>query len=66
MMLMGRPDPSADPEEAAQREYICNLMNKDLEAALDLGKALGVPLPLVELTRASDRAVVGSRKEQGA
>ncbi len=66
MMLMGRPDPSTDPKEAARREYIRNLMNKDLEAALELGKALGVPLPLVELTRASDRAVVGFRKEQGA
>jgi 3-hydroxyisobutyrate dehydrogenase len=66
MMLMGRPDPSVDPKEAARREYIHNLMNKDLEAALELGKALGVPLPLVELTRASDRAVVGFRKEQGA
>jgi len=66
MMLMARPDPAGDPKETAAREYIRNLMNKDLEAALDLGKDLGIPLPLVELTRASDRAVVGFRKEQGA
>lgn len=74
MLLVVRPDPTGDPKETAAREYIRNLMNKDLEAALELGKDLGVSLPLVELTRASDRAVVGFRdqpvvafrKEQGA
>jgi 3-hydroxyisobutyrate dehydrogenase len=60
MMLMGRPaDPFTDPEEAKLREYVCNLMNKDLDAALDLGKSLGVGLPLIELVRRTDRVVTG-------
>lgn len=60
MMLMGRPgDPLTDPEEAKVREYVRNLMNKDLDAALDLGKSLGVGLPLIELVRRTDRVVTG-------
>jgi 3-hydroxyisobutyrate dehydrogenase len=61
MMMMGRPlDPLTDPQEAGLREYVRKLMNKDLDAALDLGKALGVALPLIEITRETDYEVVGS------
>lgn len=60
MMLMGRPgDPLTNPEEAKLREYVLGLMHKDLDAALDLGKALHVPLPLVELTQATGRETTG-------
>ena len=60
MMLMGRPqDPATDADEARLRDYTRGLMNKDLDAALDLGKTLDVALPLVELTRKTDRATVG-------
>src|SRR3546814_1114923 len=64
MMLMGRPaDPETDPEEAKLREYVRGLMVKDLDAALDLGKAVNVPLPLVELTKRTDRIVTGIERE---
>ena len=60
MMLMGRPgDPLTNPEEAKLREYVLGLMHKDLDAALDLGKALHVPLPLVELTQATGQETTG-------
>ena len=60
MMLVGRPnDPATDADEAKLREYTRGLMNKDLDAALDLGKTLKIALPLVELTRSTDRATVG-------
>ncbi len=60
MMLMGRPkDPLQDPEEAGLREYVLNLMHKDLEAAQELGKALGVDLPLVDLTQNNGRQTTG-------
>ena len=60
MTLMGRPgDPLTNPEEAKLREYVLGLMHKDLDAALDLGKALHVPLPLVELTQATGRETTG-------
>ena len=60
MMLMGRPkDPATDADENRLREYTRGLMNKDLDAALDLGKTFNIALPLVELTRATDRATVG-------
>ena len=60
MMIVGRPkDPATDADEAKLRDYTRGLMNKDLDAALDLGKTLNVALPLVELTRATDRATVG-------
>lgn len=60
MMLMGRPgDPMTDPEEHKLREYVLHLMNKDLDAALDLGKSVNVALPLIELTRKTDRVVTG-------
>src|SRR3546814_11698864 len=64
MMLMGRPaDPETDPEEAKLREYVRGLMVKDLDAALDLGKAVNVPLPLVALTKRTDRNVTGRERE---
>jgi 3-hydroxyisobutyrate dehydrogenase len=64
MMLMGRAgDPLTDPEEAKLREYVRNLMNKDLDAALDLGKSLGVGLPLIELVRRTERVVTGLELE---
>ena len=60
MMLMGRPgDPLTTPDEAKVREYVLGLMHKDLDAALDLGKALHVSLPLVELTQATGRETAG-------
>ena len=60
MMLMGRPgDPLTNPDEAKVREYVLGLMQKDLDAALDLGKALHVSLPLVELTQATGRETAG-------
>jgi 3-hydroxyisobutyrate dehydrogenase len=60
MMLMGRPgDPLTNPDEAKVREYVLGLMHKDLDAALDLGKALHVSLPLVELTQATGRETAG-------
>jgi 3-hydroxyisobutyrate dehydrogenase len=61
MMMMARPlDPLTNVEEGALREYVRKLMNKDLEAALELGKALGIALPLIEITRESDYDVVGA------
>jgi 3-hydroxyisobutyrate dehydrogenase len=60
MMMMGRPkDPATDEDEAKLREATVGLMNKDLDAALELGKTFNVALPLVELTRATDRATMG-------
>jgi len=60
MMLMGRPgDPLTDPQEAKLREYVLNLMHKDLDAALELGKSVKIPLPLVELTQAKGRETTG-------
>lgn len=61
MVLMGRAaDPRTDPAEAKLRHYFRDLMNKDLDAALDLGRSLHVELPLVELVRKTDRAITGS------
>lgn len=60
MMLMGRPaDPFTDPDEAKLREYVLNLMTKDLGAALELGKSVDVELPLVELTLNTGRQTAG-------
>jgi 3-hydroxyisobutyrate dehydrogenase len=60
MMMMGRPkDPATDAVEAKLREDTRGLMNKDLAAALDLGKTFNIALPLVELTRATDRETMG-------
>jgi len=60
MMVMGRPaDPRSDPAEARTREGLRSLMVKDLDAALALGERLGLTLPLVELTRRTDREVSG-------
>jgi 3-hydroxyisobutyrate dehydrogenase len=60
MMLMGRPaDPLADESEGKLREYVRGLMVKDLEAAQDLAAALGIGLPLVDLTLRTNRTVVG-------
>lgn len=60
MMLMGRPaDPMTDPEEAKMREYVRNMLNKDLEAALDLAATVHVKLPLAELTMGTERQTTG-------
>lgn len=60
MLFMGMPDSSQSAEDAAKRkEFLRALMVKDLDAALDLGKALGVELPLIQLTKDTDRQVVG-------
>ncbi|TVV77113.1 NAD(P)-dependent oxidoreductase [Sphingomonas solaris] len=59
LMLMTRADPATDPQEAGVREYTRNLMVKDLDAALDIAGTFGIQLPLVTMTIATDRAVVG-------
>jgi 3-hydroxyisobutyrate dehydrogenase len=60
MMMMGRPlDPLTDEGEGKLRHYVLGQLDKDLEAALDLGKTLGVDLPLAQLTRDTGREVVG-------
>jgi 3-hydroxyisobutyrate dehydrogenase-like beta-hydroxyacid dehydrogenase len=60
MMMMGRPlDPLTDDGEGKLRLYVLGQLDKDLEAALDLGATLGVELPLARLTRETGRAVVG-------
>lgn len=60
MMMMGRPlDPLTDEAEGKLRLYVLGQLDKDLEAALDLGATLGVELPLAKLTRETGRAVVG-------
>jgi len=60
MMLMGRPvDPLTDPVEANIREGVRNLLHKDLEAAIELGRSVNVELPLTELTLRTDRATTG-------
>jgi 3-hydroxyisobutyrate dehydrogenase-like beta-hydroxyacid dehydrogenase len=60
MMMMGRPlDPLTDEGEGKLRLYVLGQLDKDLEAALDLGATLGVELPLAKLTRETGRAVVG-------
>lgn len=60
MMLMGRPgDPATDPDEAALREYVRALMIKDLDAALDLARAVDVSLPVIELAKRTDRFMTG-------
>ncbi len=59
LMLMTRDDPLANAQEAGIREYTRGLMIKDLDAALDLARGYGIELPLVELTKQTDQAVVG-------
>lgn len=60
MMMMGRPlDPLTDEGEGKLRLYVLGQLDKDLEAALDLGATLGVELPLAKLTRETGREVVG-------
>lgn len=59
LMLVTRDDPFDNPQEAAIREYTRALMIKDLDAAIDLAAGFGVTLPLIELTRRTDQAVVG-------
>jgi len=38
---------------------VCVLLDKDLDAALELAKSVGASLPLAELTRKTDRSVMG-------
>lgn len=65
MMLMVRDDPFASEQEAAVRENVRTLMIKDLDAAIDLADGFGVTLPLIELTKKTDRAVVGLADAMG-
>ena len=59
LMLTIRDDPASSDQEAAIREYTRALMIKDLDAAIDLARSYGITLPLVELARRTDQAVVG-------
>ncbi|PZU13996.1 MAG: oxidoreductase [Sphingobium sp.] len=65
LMLAVRDDPSSSEQEAAVREYTRGLMIKDLDAAIDLARSYGIALPLVELTRQTDRSVVGLENAMG-
>jgi 3-hydroxyisobutyrate dehydrogenase-like beta-hydroxyacid dehydrogenase len=60
LMLLGRDaDPAMDPAERKLRESVCVLLDKDLDAALELAKSVGASLPLAELARRTDRSVMG-------
>jgi 3-hydroxyisobutyrate dehydrogenase len=60
LMFLGREaDPETDAAERALRETVCVLMDKDLDAALDLARSVGVSLPLADLARKTDRSVMG-------
>lgn len=65
LMLATRDDPLASEQEAGIREYTRALMVKDLDAALDLARSFGIELPLVELTKRTDQAVVGMADVMG-
>jgi 3-hydroxyisobutyrate dehydrogenase len=65
LMLVTRDDPFASEQEAGIREYTRSLMIKDLDAAIDLAKSFGVQLPLIELTKRTDQAVVGMADVMG-
>jgi 3-hydroxyisobutyrate dehydrogenase len=70
MMVMCRPNvPMSDAGEAATREGMRNIFVKDLDAALELGRALNVALPLAVLARNTSHEVFGvaaKRDELGA
>jgi 3-hydroxyisobutyrate dehydrogenase-like beta-hydroxyacid dehydrogenase len=60
MMLIGRPaDPLQDEAEWKMRDYVRNLLDKDLDAALELAQTVNVSLPLAELARRTDKQVTG-------
>jgi 3-hydroxyisobutyrate dehydrogenase len=60
LMLLGREaDPATDAAERKLRESVCVLLDKDLDAALELAKSVGASLPLAELARRTDRSVMG-------
>jgi 3-hydroxyisobutyrate dehydrogenase len=60
LMLLGREaDPSTDADERKLRESVCVLLDKDLDAALDLARSVGASLPLAELARKTDRSIMG-------
>lgn len=65
LMLAVRDDPGSSDQEAAVREYTRALMVKDLDAAIDLARSYGITVPLVELTRNTDQAVVGMADVMG-
>lgn len=65
LMLMTRDDPFTNPQEAGIREYTRALMIKDLDAAIDLAGSFGIELPLIELTKRTDQAVVGMADVMG-
>ena len=60
LMLLGREaDPLTDAAERKLRESVCVLLDKDLDAALELAKSVGASIPLAELARRTDRSVMG-------
>lgn len=59
LMLMTRADPAQSEQEAGIREYTRALMVKDLDAAIEAAAEFGIKVPLIELTKATDYAVVG-------
>jgi 3-hydroxyisobutyrate dehydrogenase-like beta-hydroxyacid dehydrogenase len=60
LMLLGREaDPSTDAAERKFRESVCVLLDKDLDAALELANSVGASLPLAQLARRTDRSVMG-------
>lgn len=51
--IAGMPgDGMNDLVEARRRQAMCAIASKDLDAALEVGRATGTPLPLVEFVRA--------------
>ncbi|XHS00744.1 hypothetical protein ACFB49_23440 [Sphingomonas sp. DBB INV C78] len=65
LMLATREDPFQSEQEAGVREYTRALMIKDLDAAIDLAASYGIQLPLIELTKRTDQAVVGMADVMG-
>lgn len=54
-----RPDPAVDGDERELREATLGLLRKDLGAALELGDALDVDMPMAVLSRQSARDIMG-------
>ena len=58
-----KADPDTDPGEKALRQTVVGLLEKDLDAALDLARTLDVPLPVAERTRRSAEVLLGLKSE---
>ena len=63
--VMARIDPATSEQEAGIREYTRALMIKDLDAAIDAAAQFGFRVPLIELTKKTDMAVVGLADTMG-